>query len=138
MRWPLLLTLILSLGCSKKSRYIPGAKIPLASADYVILGSTSAESCGTYVLGLDFKHLFTSQASTYTAGANILWGNAEARRALYEALGRIPDATHLMAPRMSSSFNGVGTTSLPLFGQRCSTVEARGVRVGERPVPNAQ
>ena len=80
--------------------------------------------------------MFNSQAASYTGA--VLWGNAEARRALYEALGRIPDATHLMAPRVSSSFNGLGTTKLPIFGQRCSTVEARGVRIGERPVPNAE
>ncbi len=148
-------TLLLALGaafglsaCSLKHATVPGAPIPFASADYTVLGNTNAEECGTYILGIDFSHLFSNQSATITGGTStdpisailgLLLGptSPEASRALYMALEKIPEATHLLAPRVHETVSGIPLGPFVLFGQRCATVDARGVVIGEKPVPNA-
>jgi hypothetical protein len=119
-------------GCAFKGASIPGAKIPFASADYKVMGRTTAESCGAYVFMLDFAHLMASKSATTGFGQS-----AEVSRALYKALNKMPDATHLLDIRTESAFTGIGTTNLPFFGERCATVHARGVKIKAGPVPNA-
>ena len=135
-------------GCGMKTRTIPEAGIPFASADYRVLGSTSAEACGTYILGIDFPHLFddtqgrtsASSANPFSAIIGLLpnAGGPEAGRALYDALEKMPEATNLYAPRIETRASGLLFLGRPIFGQRCATVEARGVKIGTGPVPNAQ
>ncbi|MGK0347803.1 MAG: hypothetical protein ACI855_003890, partial [Myxococcota bacterium] len=36
------------------------------------------------------------------------------------------------------SWEGIALAPFLMFGTRCATVEAHGVRIGDRPVPNAQ
>lgn len=128
-------------GCAFKGAAIPGAAIPFAKADYTVMGETTEEACGTYILGIDWGHLFKNQGG----GAPIsLWkligpgvspGGREEARAMYHALDKIPEATHLLEVRSEAEFNGVGFLSLPLFGQRCARVHAHGVKIGSRPNP---
>ena len=134
-------------GCALKGAKIPGAPIPWADAGYTIMGKTTEEACGSYIFGIDFGHLFANQGASVSAssGASGLGailamlpvggGTKEESRALYHALDKIPEATHFLDIRAESSFAGLGTMGFPVFGQRCSTVHARGVKIDERPNP---
>ena len=153
-RFALALTLLGALtGCAMKSSTIPGAPIPFAKADYTVMGSTSAEECGSYILGINFQALFKNEAAgsvpgTFTMSGTVGAGAAmmnnamlspEGSKALYMALEKMPEATHLLAPRVNIEANGVTLgpgTGIVIFGKRCATVEARGVRIGDRPTVN--
>lgn len=124
--------------CNMKSQTIPGFSPRFASADYQVLARTNHEECGTYVF-IDWGHLFKNE-SAGTSGGNPLASllqTPESSRALYHALERIPEATHLMQPRVHNSWEGIALAPFLMFGSRCATVEAHGVRIGDRPVPNA-
>jgi len=125
-------------GCAFKGATVPNAGIPFAEADYKVMGKTTADTCGTYLFGIDWAHLFSNQGAMVT-GASVLpipfisgGGSPEQRRAMYLALEMIPDATHLLEPRVETTFTGLGTSFMPLFGKRCATVHARGVQIGDR------
>ncbi|MFT6146715.1 MAG: hypothetical protein ACJAZO_005219 [Myxococcota bacterium] len=134
--------------CNLKSQTIPGFSPRFASADYQVLARTNHEECGTYVF-IDWGHLFKDESATVSASASnplasilasipFLGGPPESSRALYHALERIPEATHLLEPRIHTSWEGIALAPFLMFGTRCATVEAHGVRIGDRPVPNAQ
>lgn len=144
----LMLALAASLtGCNLKSHAIPAAPLPFASVNYTVMGSTSAEACGTYIFGIDFGHLFVDQqGSTSAGGGDALsallgavagGGSPESGRALYDALQKMPEATNLYAPKVHTTVTGLAPFGAPVFGRRCATVEAHGVKVGTGPVPNA-
>ncbi len=128
-------------GCALKGAAIPGAAIPWAKADYTVMGVTTEEACGTYIIGLDFAHLFKNESASPPFSIMSLLngggggGGPEESRALYHALAKIPEATHLLDVRSEAEFNGVGLLGFPLFGQRCARVHARGVKIGSRPNP---
>jgi hypothetical protein len=141
--------LVLLAGCTMKTRSIPDSGIMYAHANYTVMGSTSAKDCGVYVFGIDFPHLFSNQAGSAAAGgggdplsaligALTGGGGPEESRAMYEALGKMPEATDLYRPRMESSASGLLIMGTPIFGKRCAKVTARGVQIGSGPVPNAQ
>jgi len=140
--------LTVASGCSRRHVGIPGAAIPFAKADYTILANVNAEECGTYIFGIDWAHLFSNESAGITASASggiagilgsLMGGmSAEGARALYMALDKIPEATHLLSPRVHTSANGLLFFSTPIFGTRCSIVDARGVRISEKPIPAAQ
>ncbi|MDG1481440.1 MAG: hypothetical protein P8R54_17730 [Myxococcota bacterium] len=120
-------------GCALKSASIPSADIPFADAGYTILGETTEESCGSYILGIDFGHLFSDQGAS--AGWSLISsGTPESSRALYAALAKIPEATHLLDTRIENESTGL-VLGRPIFGQRCATVHAWGVKIDERPNP---
>jgi hypothetical protein len=136
-------------GCSYKSHSAPGFGARWASVDYTVLGETSAEACGTYVFGIDFGHLFTDKAGGVSGGGGgdllsaILGGRpciSEEARALYEALDKMPEATNLAAYRSHVTNDGLtaGKFGPPIFGRRCATIVAHGVKMGKGPVPNAE
>jgi hypothetical protein len=152
MKKLMVLALALLPACSLKTRTIPDAPLPFASVDYTVLGSTTADSCGTYILAIDFGHLFsTTKGGTSTSGSGsssspisailgaVMGGmGPEESRALYDALEKMPEATNLYAPRIETEASGVGIImGRPIFGQRCATVEAHGVKLGSGPVPGA-
>ena len=126
----------LSTGCTLKNTKIPSAGVTLAEADYIILGEISATSCGGYILGINWETLFHQESTSISSGGNILGallgagaGSPEASRALYDALEEMPEATHLLAPRVKTESNGFHIGPIPVFADRCATVSARGVRV---------
>ncbi|MEO0606226.1 MAG: hypothetical protein AAF211_32655, partial [Myxococcota bacterium] len=129
----------LASACSFKNARIPTAQIPFAEADYKVMGKTKAETCGAYIFGIDWGHLFTNQAATLPVAGGLIplpfigGGNREERRAMFMALEKMPKATHLLEPRFEGSTKGLIIGGLPLFGERCATVHARGVRVEETP-----
>ena len=143
--------LALLAGCNFKYHSVPNAPLPFASVDYTVMGATSAEECGTYVFGIDFGHLFVDQqGGGYGSGgggstiadliSSLLPGSGgppEAGRAMYAALEKMPEATNLYAPKVHTTTVGFAPFEMPIFAQRCSEVEARGVRLGKGPVPNA-
>jgi hypothetical protein len=154
-RFIIALTAVATLaGCNMKGTSIPGAAIPFAKADYTIMGATNAEECGTYIFGLDLIHIFNNEGAmvapgTFTlqdaggvigAGATSGRLGPEGSRALYYALEKMPEATHLLAPRVNVESSGLIMGPSPyapvLFGKRCASVEAHGVKIGSRP--NAQ
>ena len=135
-------------GCNLKSHTFPGAPLPFASVDYDVLGATSAEACGTYIFGIDFGHLFTDNQGSSGGGGGgdalsmiigmVIGGSSpEAGRALYDAMEKMPEATNLYAPKVHETVTGISPYGIPIFGQRCAEVEARGVKLGKGPVPNA-
>ena len=130
----ILISFSLCAGCSFTSESIPEANIQFAKARYELGGATSAEECGTYILFMNFGTLFGTDTA-YTSGgggglAALLGGSAEQNQALYMALQKMEGATHLMKPRVVTTFSGIGTTSLPLFGKRCASVTAQAVTAG--------
>jgi uncharacterized protein YceK len=143
MRTTLLaLTAVALSGCALKTADIPGADIPFAKAGYTVLGETTEESCGNYILGIDFGHLFSDQGgSVKSADAlpipiPIPFGSSpEGSRALFAALEKIPEATHLLDTRTETESSGILLAGHPIFGQRCTTVHAWGVKIDERPNP---
>ncbi len=143
------LALVFSTGCNLRHLAVPGAPIPFAKANYVVMPNTNAEECGTYIFGIDWAHLFanesasisTAQASSGGSILGALLGNGmgpEASRALYMALDKIPEATHLLSPRVHTTTTGLVILGHPIFGTRCSIVDARGVIIGKTPIPAAQ
>ncbi len=62
----------------------------------------------------------------------------EAKRAMYDALDKMPEATNLYAPKVQTELTGIAPFGFPLFAKRCSAIEARGVKLGTGPVPNAE
>ena len=132
--------LVLGSGCTYKQHAIPTMNPEPAKADYTVLGKTNHEECGTYIFGIDWKHLFQNQTAKARA-ANWSHGgpyntlmNRDASRALYHALDKMPEATHLLASRVHSTASGLSVGLQPIFGERCATVEARGVRIGDKPL----
>jgi hypothetical protein len=137
-------------GCNLKYHSFPGAPLPFASVDYDVMGATSAEACGTYIFGIDFGHLFVDQQGSSSGGGggdalSMIIGmlpiggpSPEAARALYDAMEKMPEATNLYAPKIHETVTGISPFGMPIFGQRCAEVEARGVKLGKGPVPNAQ
>jgi len=127
----------LLVGCTKKLHTVPGANPEFAKADYTVLGKTNHEECGTYILFIDWGHLFTNQSASVGGGGPLafLTGGmtAEESRAMYHALDKMPEATHLMAHRSHTTASGVLLGRFPVFGERCTSVEARGVKIGDKP-----
>ncbi|MFZ5478653.1 MAG: hypothetical protein ACOZNI_17915 [Myxococcota bacterium] len=142
-------TVLMAAGCNFKDHTYPGASLPWASVDYQVLGPTSAEACGTYIFGIDFGHLFADQQGGASGGGggdplSMILGmlpiggpSAEAGRAMYDALEKMPEATHLMAPKVHETVTGLAPFGTPFFAQRCAQIEARGVKIGRGPVPGA-
>jgi hypothetical protein len=141
-------TVLMSVGCNFRYRSIPDSGISMAHADYTVLGTTTAEACGTYILGIDFGHLLNDQEGTAAASAasplgaimGLLpggGGTPEASRALYDGLEQMPEATNLYAPRINTTVTGLAPFGIPFFGKRCSEIIAKGVKIGKGPVPNA-
>ena len=137
-------------GCNLKYHSFPSAPLPFASVDYDVMGATSAEACGTYIFGIDFGHLFVDQQGSAAGGGgggdalSMIIGmlpiggpSPEAARALYDAMEKMPEATNLYAPKVHTTVSGFAPFEMPIFGERCATVEARGVKLGKGPVPNA-
>ena len=125
-------------GCAMKGATIPNSHIPMAKADYTVMGETTEEACGTYILGIDFPHLFKNEGAAPKIpllGLALGVGKQEEARALYHALDKIPEATHLLDVRTEAEFHGFGLLNIPIFGQRCAKVHARGVKLGSRPNP---
>jgi len=128
-----------AVGCSFKSARIPSAPIPFAEADYSVMGKTKAETCGAYIFGIDWGHLFSNQGASIPIAAGgiglpfIKNGNMEERRAMFMALEKMPKATHLLDPRFEGTVKGLIIGGRPIFGERCATVHARGVRIEEKP-----
>lgn len=131
--------LLAASGCDLKRAAIPGADIPFAKADFTVLGNTNAEACGSYIFGI--SALFSNERASINlpglfSGSGV--GSPEAASALYMALEKIPEATHLLSPRVHTVISGFAPFGLPFFGSRCAVVDARGVVIGKKPIPAAQ
>lgn len=144
-----LASLVLLAGCNLKYHTFPDAPLPFASVNYNVMGATSAEACGTYILGIDWGHLLTDQEGSASASGGgspiaaimsmlpVGGASPEAARAIYDALQKMPEATNLYAPKVHTTVTGFSPFGMPFFGKRCVELEARGVKLGTGPVPNA-
>lgn len=130
-------------GCSLKGARAPQAPIPFADAGFTVMGQTTEEACGTYIF-IDWGHLFSNEGASLSAPVTggfslpalpIGGPVAEEKRALYHALDKIPDATHVLDVRAEKHTTGFAPFGMPIFGQRCATVHARGVKIDDRPNP---
>ncbi len=140
--WLVLLLGATSIGCVTSSRGIPQANIPLQKADYTIEERRTAEVCHAYIFGISPLRIFGIDkaasvpsadagfgALLYAIGARAGW-SAETGAAMYEVLEEFDgEYTHVMAPNVTTKFTGVGTRSVPLFGERCGQVRAHAVTV---------
>ena len=131
------MAIITATGCAFTKETIPEAEIPFARASYELGGETSAESCGTYFFGINWEDIFGNETASTVGGDSVgildfLFGGGptEQAEATYIALQSMPGATHLLAPRAVNTFSGFGTLGIPLFGERCSRVKARAVKMG--------
>ena len=101
------------VGCtsmSKDTRVIATQGVRLVPVDYEVIGDTAAQDTRTYILGIDFAHLFNDELA-----ANIdentdkglmykLLAPKEDKAkcgALYKALEKVPQADRLLEPRWS-------------------------------------
>ena len=135
------LAAIAMMGCSFKAAQIQGPMIPFAEANYKVLGNTTSEVCGTHLLMIDWSQILSNDTAGIAVESALpipipSGGNLEQRRAMFDALEKIPEATHLLQPRWEQSFDGVGNIAMPFLGKRCATVHARGVKIGSGPLPN--
>lgn len=128
--------LTVGVGCSFNHANVPEADIPFAAADYELGDRVSQESCNTYILGIDFSALFGSDTATVPTGASALpiplpiGGVApEVSEAMYMAVEKMPDATHVVRPRTHVSTNGLVAFGTPIFGKRCGKVEAHSATI---------
>ena len=131
MRWLLLVVVAILSSCTRGQRRVPHAQLEFAKADYEVLGKTEHEACGTYIFAIDWAHLFNNEKTRIPG--NLATKNREESRALYYALEKMPEATHLMAHRSRTTATGLLLGTYPIFGERCAAVQARGVRLADRP-----
>ncbi len=98
-------------GCTSMSndtRIISPQGIRLVPIDYTVIGDTAAEDTRTYILGVDFAHIFSDvlaanvDENTGRGFLSTLLASKEdmaKRGALYKALEKIPQADRLLEPR---------------------------------------
>lgn len=129
-------------GCTLKNAAIPGAPITFANADFTVMGRTNAEECSTYAFGINFSHLFSDSHANVggSVGGGLLGSllggtNAQESRAIFAALEKMPEASHLISPRIVSTESGLAPFGIMIFGSKCATVDARGVIIGTKPMP---
>jgi hypothetical protein len=133
----LALSAVTTSGCSFNRATVPGANIPFARADYKLAGATAERVCALYIVGLNFPSLFSDQTASSGGGAGLLaallggGGTREEKAALFNALAKMPGATHLLKAQVRNTFSGFGNVSWPLFGQRCAEVKAHAVHMGQ-------
>ncbi len=112
-----------------------------ANADFTVMGRTNAETCSTYAFGLNFSHIFSDNSANVGGSVGGIFGSilggpsGEESRAIYAALEKMPEASHLISPKINSVESGLAPFGLMLFGSKCATVDARGVLIGEKPIP---
>ena len=101
----------LVIGCtsmSKDTRVIATQGVRLVPIDYEVIGDTAAQDTRTYILGVDFAHLFNDEMAasveenTDQGLLNKLLGPIEEkskRGAMYKALEKLPQADRILEPR---------------------------------------
>jgi hypothetical protein len=107
-------------GCnsmSKETRVIATQGIRLVPVDYEVIGDTAAEDSRTFVLGIDFEHLFFSNkiAAYIDEGidngffSRLFSSNEETvkRGAMYKALEKLPHADRIIEPRWTIDVNSM-------------------------------
>ncbi|MCB9686916.1 MAG: hypothetical protein H6735_17890 [Alphaproteobacteria bacterium] len=133
---------LLVLGaCATRVHHVPELKAAWSEGPWVVEGRVRTESCAIYILAVDWPHLFADQRARVDGAAlRPPWSRVvpEERRALYDAMQRLPDATHVLAPRGHVETVGVSILGRPLFGERCAAVDVTGVRLGASAAPSAE
>ncbi|MCA9492026.1 MAG: hypothetical protein KC621_18965 [Myxococcales bacterium] len=128
-----LLPLVALCACATRVHHVPELKPAWSEGPWEVEGRVRTESCAIYILAVDWPHLFADE-SARVDGAVLRppWSRVvpEERRALYDAMQRLPDATHILAPRSHVETVGVSILGRPLFGERCAAVDVTGVRFG--------
>ncbi|MDR1046576.1 MAG: hypothetical protein LBL64_02270 [Treponema sp.] len=123
--------------CSTVTSQVPGQVLPLAPADYTVLGETSGAAQGTNILGLFWLGDQTfGEANIYgapeTTGGILsslfkIGGTAEVKsNALYNALTQMPDADTLVNQKYE-----IKVTNYFVFKQYDVSVKATGVQYPE-------
>jgi hypothetical protein len=124
-------------GCSFNHANVPNAPIEFAASDYELGDKVSQETCNTYILGINFAGLFGSDTATVPSPASALpiplpgsGAAPEVTEAMYMAVQKMPNATHVVQPRTHVSMSGLTLGSaFPIFGKRCGKVEAHSATV---------
>ena len=124
----------ISMGCtSLKHHRMDAAQLPLAPADYEVLGWVEAEACATYAFGImrTPKSKDPNRAGFLNAGS-VIGGfipDKDSAEALYLAMQQYPDVTHLLTPRYEVDASGMIIAGVMLFGKRCSKAKAMALSV---------
>ncbi|HCH67006.1 MAG: hypothetical protein CL927_19220 [Deltaproteobacteria bacterium] len=155
MKRILLVLAMLSVGsgCKYSARTnntVSANGLQLAEADYEVLDWVDAKACATYIFFLripekDEDEKGGKREGIISAGSILGGGGApdpDSADALYGALVKMPEATHLINPRYTVQSSGflAGLLGRPMFGRRCAKVRARGLSLGAGPYfePNAR
>jgi hypothetical protein len=117
---------IVFISCATTTKQIPGAYLPLADADYTILGETSGEAQGTKILGF----IWTGDKTYGTTGGFSLDPVSQVKgNALYKALVEMPEADALV----NAKYDIVQTNFF--FGTKYEVkVKATGIVYAEGPI----
>ena len=124
--------------CSFKHARMDAADLPLAPADYEVLGWVTETACADYILGI-FRTPQDGPKNVmgFLSPGSIIGGaipDQDSADAMYKAMLRYPDATHLLAPRFRIEAKGVVFAGVVIFGERCSEVRVRAVSVKNGPL----
>jgi len=115
--------------CSIASISAPGLRtngLDLAKADYSISAETTGKACKTRVFGVIWSDLFSSKYGSIGYYPQL---DYVASVATNDALSKVPGATYAVEPRVEETTSGL----YPVFGERCVTVKARAVTLGNGP-----
>ncbi|MDR1626751.1 MAG: hypothetical protein LBT33_09430 [Spirochaetia bacterium] len=96
------LALALLMGaCTTTTNQLPGRDLPLAAANYTILGETTGEaSHSTFLrfITVGAEHTYVNDTGGSDLGNLFSWGGVDLAKsnALYKALAQVPDADELI------------------------------------------
>ena len=126
-----MILLSIIFGCSSKIQTIPSPTtpfVPMEPAQYEIGSWEQSKVCADYFLffrlGHDFSMQYGHLANNTVIGFSRM--DTETSEAFYNIIRENPTVTHLIYPRAEVS----QSRFVPLVGRRCSTVQARTIRVG--------
>lgn len=100
--------------------------LDLAKADYSISAETVGKACKTRVFGVIWSDLFTTNEGYI--GMYPVWDYVSSV-ATHDALNKVPAATYVVTPRVEEVVSGL----YPVFGEKCVTVKARAITLGNGP-----
>lgn len=123
------------LACTHKVKEISNIQTELAPVGYEILSWKTMKQCNDYAFGLRLP-LF--EGKKYGVMSSEFLGFYEIREheahvAMYKILDKSGSAATLAFPRYETKVSGISFFGRPIFGERCVTLKARPVIIGDGP-----
>ena len=123
----LAVVILAATSCTSFFKTVPGVDLPLAKADYTILGETTGQAEAKVILGL----FYVGEKKFGSIGFSAAFGplGMVKETALYDALQKMPEADAVMAPVFDIEYKN----SLFVHSYKV-TVRATGIEYKEGPV----